>query len=69
MYEDDKKTSKQKVRRFVDTITISDTYGEIGNIILDALSENGFEIDIVNKNIAGLPPKQLFNIYKIMNRP
>ncbi|MDR3595112.1 hypothetical protein [Clostridium sp.] len=69
MYSDDKKTPKQKVRTKIDTILISDTYGQIGNIIIDALSERGFEIDIVNKNIFGLPPKQELNIYQVVNRP
>lgn len=65
----DNKTPKQKVRTKIDTITIPDTYGQIGNIIIDALAENGYEIDIVIKNIAGLPPKQELNIYQVRNRP
>ncbi len=65
MYGDDKKTPKQKIRRLVDTITISDTYGDVGNLIIDVLSEHGYEIDIVQKDVAGLPPKQELNIYQI----
>lgn len=67
MYGDDQKTPKQKVRTKVDTIVVSDSYSQISNIIIDALAERGFEIDIVQKNIAGLPPKQELSIYQIRN--
>lgn len=65
MYGDDKKTPKQKVRTKVDTNVVSDIYSQISNIIIDALAEHGFEIDIEQKNIAGLPPKQELSIYQI----
>lgn len=65
--ESEKQENKAKIRTLVDTITISDTYtcGRVENVIIDALSEQGFEIDIVQKNIAGLPSKRELNIYEV----
>lgn len=66
MYGDNNKTPKQKVRILVDRITISDINGEIYNLIIDTLREHGFEIDMVIKNIYGLPPERELNVYSII---
>ncbi|MCI1478131.1 MAG: hypothetical protein LKH93_06970 [Clostridium beijerinckii] len=49
----------------VDTIIISNTFDGYGEKIINTLSEQGYEIDIVQKNIAGLPPEQILNIYRV----
>lgn len=67
MYNEEKKTPKQKVRTKIDTIIVSNTYSSISDIIIDALSENGFEIDIVNDNTCQ-PTRRELNIYQVENR-
>jgi hypothetical protein len=64
MYEDNK-TPKQKVRTLVDTITVTNTFDGYGEMIINTLAEHGYEIDIAQKNIAGSPPEQIINIYRV----